>query len=143
MASVNDTDGAEVVDGFNGSRSRLRTETGDLEYKTLSFNQEHYRENSKLKKGAKNIKMALEYGLPPVVHAEPLACNCYEGHLVGATRPVNGFVEADYMCDYGYHNYMVFRLLGVDLKGQTQLKVNANGDIVETSENNPGQLGEL
>lgn len=142
---LNDSEMVEVVAGENGSRKRLREDTGELFYGYMTPAQLQYAKDHswKLSKDTGNArKLALEYGLPEQVRGNPLACGCRTAALAGATKMVMGFVEADYMCSFGYHNFMVFKVRGVENKGQTKLKI-VNGEVVESSDNTPGELGEF
>jgi hypothetical protein len=53
---------------------------------------------------------AKTYGLPHVIHGNPLGCYCHEAYLHGIGNLVNGHIECDYMCDAGWHNYIVFEV---------------------------------
>lgn len=151
----NDTDGARVIGGVmeddgetvTGSSQRLEPKTGDLTYseKNITPLQESYaeRNNFNLKYDGGNArKMALALGLPERVRGDPLGCTCHTAHLVGATKPVGSHVEADYMCDSGYHNYMLFELIGFEQKPETQLKIGPNGELVEDVDEETKELGD-
>lgn len=154
MASKNDTNTARVIAGDTGSGSRLETSTGSLGYsnKHVTRRQQEYVKNMQHDvnyrdglrfDGGVSRTMALKLGLPPHVRADPLGCGCDEAHLVGATKPVGSHIEADYMCDSGYHNYMLFELIGFEQKPETQLKIGVNGELVEDVDEETKELGDF
>lgn len=148
MPNPNDTDKARVVGGFHGnslgSRSRVRQETGQLSYGPITSEQKDYRGNRSLQHDdGKAIATARMYGLPEHIEGNPLGCKCSEAHLAGATKPVGSHIEADYMCDYGYHNYVVFQLIGFEDNTESSIKVDANGNLIEDATTEPRELGDF
>jgi hypothetical protein len=53
---------------------------------------------------------AAKYGLPAHVRGRPLGCGCNIAHLHAIGKVVKGQLEVDYMCDSGWHNFMVFQV---------------------------------
>lgn len=150
MANQNDSERAEVVagthDGLLGARQRVREEAGEVTYGNLSPQQQQYVASRRwtLKgDGGAARDAASEYGLPNMIRGNPLGCKCRTATLVGATKPVMGHIEADYMCDSGYHNFVVFRLIGFDARAKSELKLDSNGNIVDTSSTETAELGEF
>lgn len=144
----NDTDTARVIDGETGSNERLEPETGPLKYSKADMNQQQQSyaineldETLKYDRGQSRAQ-ALLLGLPEKVRGNPLGCRCSEAFLVGATKPVGSHIEADYMCDQGYHNYMLFELIGFEQKPQTELKIGPNGELVEDVDEETKELGD-
>lgn len=164
MANPNDTQGARVTGGFIGyprhtplmfnptthpgpylgSPRRGRQATGELSYRPISSGQMEYGRNRQLKKdGGKAVETAQKYGLPKHIRGNPLGCGCNEAHLAGATKPVGSHIEADYMCDVGWHNYVVFELIGFEAKTESSIKVDANGNLIEDAKTEPRELGDF
>lgn len=85
----------------------------------------------------------MKFGLPNRIEGSPLGCGCEEAYLhgVGDITP-EGHIEADYVCDSGWHNFVVFQL---GLKERpTQIRIDKNGDIIEKEDDyQPTQLGEM
>lgn len=163
MSNVNDTDGARVVDGYYdkttklGSRQRIHPEAGGLGYDPKSKAFEEWEEGDedsvtflkstgmgaadKIDNGALN-RQALQFGLPKHIQGTPLGCGCQTAHLAGATKPVGSHIEADYMCDSGWHNYVYFELIGFENKGESKLKVDVNGNLIEDEKQETKELGD-
>lgn len=71
------------------------------------------------------------YGLPAKIYGNPvLGCTCRVASLVSATQIVDGMIEADYMCDSGWHNYVVFEVRQYTSESKTQLKIDADGNVI-------------
>lgn len=152
MASTpNDTDGARVINGVKeedgyvvtGSRTRLELKAGNITYDKAAMTPEQ-RDYGRGKKydGGVSRGQALLLGLPEKVRGNPLGCGCGEANLVGATQPVGSHIEADYMCDSGWHNYLLFELIGFEQKPETQLKIDASGNLVEDVDEETKELGD-
>lgn len=164
MADVNDTDGAKVVGSSHGSKHRLRSEFGILKYEPQTSRAKRALRNGLLrmrdegpahggdgqlataetrkKDELSEPARAVQLGLPKFIRGNPLGCGCSEAHLAGATKPVNSHIEADYMCDSGWHNFVVFEIVGFENLGDATIKVNANGDLEESHEVTTGELKE-
>jgi hypothetical protein len=74
---------------------------------------------------------AAVYGLPAMVRGDPLGCGCEEAHLHGIGKVKNGQIEADYMCDVGWHNYMVFSVNEKKTKKKREVKLDKFGKVME------------
>ncbi len=140
---INDTDGARLKEGYHrdsdgdkvlGYRTRRRPKT-PMKYGEMTPRQSQYYGNKALQQdGGKSMDIARLYGLPEAIKApapKMLGCGCHEAHLAGATVPIGSHIEADYMCDSGWHNFVVFELIGFDNKGENKVRVDINGDLVE------------
>lgn len=157
MANRNDTKTARLTEGCDlygrigsPSRNRPASKFGPLGYSLERLNADQrdwYRRNTepldKLDDKGRARNQALKFGLPKVIKGNPLGCRCNEAFLVGATKPVGSHIEADYMCDVGYHNYVVFELIGFENKGEAVLKVDSHGNLVEDTAQAPRELGGL
>lgn len=164
MANINDTNGARVVGGISfgwlGVQQRIKPSSGDLIYDTSetkrgrllsrtrvsigeSYNKEMRQEENLITDKGKTVNLAVKFGLPEAIKGNPLGCSCDIAHLAGATPPVGSHIEADYMCDYGYHNYVYFELIGFENKGESKLKIDANGDLIEETKTEAKELEEF
>lgn len=159
MANRNDTKGARLVEGvrgdYLGSPRRLHPEIGELEYDASSTRRGRKTSKARLAEGksynssqkfkedkGETVNLAQQYGLPPSIVGN-LGCGCRTAHLTGATAPVGSHIEADYMCDVGYHNYVYFELIGFENKGENSIELDANGDLVETAKTEARELSEF
>lgn len=160
MASQNDTDLARYVEGKyrgrTGSRERLHSEIGELTYDSSDTERgiltaaerlvtgENYNYREKFKKdNGETANLATKYGLPPAIKGNPLGCGCPEAFLAGATKPVGSHIEADYMCDAGYHNFVYYQLIGFENKSEGQIKVDSSGNLTEDTKTEARELGEF
>lgn len=154
MSSSNNTKLARFVEGKDefgciGSENRLRqaSEFGSLGYDLheLNYAQKIFFDGTHLKdkkddKG-RLAKQAQAFGLPAKIRDNPLGCGCKVAFLVGATKPVGSHIEADYMCDSGWHNYVIFELVGFEQKAEDQIKINTNGELINDSDHQTQELG--
>lgn len=58
----------------------------------------------------KAAKEGAKYGLPFRIAGHPLGCGCDEAFLHGIGKLKDGQIEADYVCDVGWHNYAIFKI---------------------------------
>lgn len=73
-------------------------------------------------------KAGMAYGLPAKVNGNPnLGCGCSVAYL-HATGDItqDGMIEADYMCDSGWHNFFVFELNMQERKRQVTIDKDGN-----------------
>ncbi len=161
MADINDSDGARVVSGYikyprhgplSGTAgeylgSPKRSGEGEMHYNTKKLDEDQ-REYIKYDLGekllndkGKAVSLAVKFGLPKKITGTPLGCGCRVAYLAGATKPVNSHIEADYMCDAGWHNYVRFELIGFENKSEGEIKIDANGNLIETTGIEARELG--
>ncbi len=128
MADFTDpsTDTAKFITGFNesgwlGASDRL-TKKGDMRNSSQSRNE------------------ALEMGLPQKIRGNPLGCACHVAYLVSVGPVIDGQIEADYQCDSGWHNYVVFQVRQYTTEGERGIKINKFGDLIESEGFQAGEL---
>ena len=77
------------------------------------------------------IALGMPASIQAALHGK-LGCGCSEAYLHALGDIVDGKIEADYMCDYGWHNYVVFEM--EQMGKQQGLVVDKNGNLVETQD---------
>lgn len=133
---------AVFVDGFlegterKGSRRRL---TGyNKGYEPLHHLVEADMDNARLTlAGAKNM------GMPAYIEGNPLGCGCQIAHLHAVGAVLESHMEADYMCDSGWHNFVLFKVRAQDNRSDNSIKVNTSGELVAEQGVSPGELEEF
>lgn len=109
-------------------------ENGPLQYDAGfsgggSIDSNHYEEPGEV------ARQGMSMGMPDHIEAEPagrLGCGCQEAWLHAIGEIQNGMIEADYMCDSGWHNFVIFEL--EQMGNRTGLVIDANGNLVEVEE---------
>lgn len=87
-----------------------------------------------------NKEYALEHGLPLKITGNPLGCGCSEAFLISAGEAKDQKIEADYQCDSGWHNYVVFDVM----PREDKIEITKTGQIVMGGEGHQaGPLQEL
>lgn len=79
-------------------------------------------------------KKGAEYGLPQFIYGLPLGCGCSTAWLHAIGEVKNGLLEADYMCDSGWHNFVVLRVKENKKKKERKLQIDRSGNLVEEQE---------
>lgn len=74
------------------------------------------------------VKDIMAMGLPAKVQG-PLGCGCSEAVLHGVGEIKNGRVEVDYMCDSGWHNFLVFQMRVQGKKPDREVKIDKYGGL--------------
>ncbi len=73
-------------------------------------------------------KKTISYGIPHRVTGH-LGCGCSEAFLHGMGKETpDGHLETDYICDYGYHNYIVY-IIERKERSNTRKKIIKDGQI--------------
>lgn len=83
----------------------------------------------------KAANTGISLGMPASINASnggALGCGCVEAFLHGVGDIIDGTIEADYVCDFGYHNYVIFEL--EQMGKRSGLQVDKNGNLIETQE---------
>lgn len=71
------------------------------------------------RKPGKEALRGIAMGLPKFIRGK-LGCGCNIGYLHAVGELKNGQIEADYMCDSGWHNFVIFQM--------TEKKNNASAE---------------
>lgn len=94
------------------------------------------------KKGAAAEKGAA-LGLPFKIRGNPLGCGCEEANLHGISEVKDGEVECDYMCDAGWHNWVVLRVKQKKQPKKQEITVDKFGNPMQDEGFKATELEEL
>lgn len=84
----------------------------------------------------------LDMGLPNAIYGTPeLGCGCESARLVGMGEiQSDGQLEAEYDCDSGWHNYVIFGMRSNEAK--EAIKLDKFGNVIEGTGFTAGDLNE-
>lgn len=91
-------------------------------------NEEWENFNDEYKTPGKAAQRGIDLGLPKFIRGDPLGCGCGIAYLHAVGEVVNGQVEADYMCDSGWHNFVVMQVKTKEKK--REVKIDKFGLVV-------------
>lgn len=128
---IDDIGDLKVKETKSGSGS-LPPITGKLKYDKGFSASGYYSDRGDYFREGQAAKAGAAFGMPFKINGHPLGCGCSEAyiHAIGEIR--DGMIEADYMCDSGWHNFVVFEL--EEMGKQQGLVVDKNGNLVETQD---------
>jgi hypothetical protein len=93
--------------------------------------------------GGAAFDKAKAFGMTKSIRGNPLGCGCNVAYLHGIGEVKDGQIEADYVCDSGWHNYVVFEVNEIKEKEKQEVKIDVNGNITNEEGFKAGDLEEF
>jgi hypothetical protein len=100
-------------------------------------------DNGEMNDSQQAVKDARSYGLPDNIRGNPLGCGCATAHLVSASPIKDGIIEANYHCDSNWKNYVVFEVRQNTNLPENAIKIDKNGELVESTDVQTASLEEF